>query len=307
MLRNLLTVVLLAAVTLAGAQSVDNYSLRVDVELVQLPVSVLDKKGLPVQGLRVEHFNVFEDKVQQEISLFKQEDIPLSVVLLIDTSGSMNSKMDRLHAAAMAFLKESNPDDETAIISFGDDSDIEQDFTQDAGKLNLALSRMRSRQNTALYDAVHFAAAYLENNGTHEKKVLLVISDGEDNHSQRTFKAVLAELRESKVTVYSVGLLSSGMGYSYYSYNDDGKKVLKQFAASTGGAAHFPNKLQDIDGLCAKIARELRSQYTLGYRPTNTSLDGSWRKVVVKVDPPRNVSKVQVRTKPGYYAPEPAR
>jgi Ca-activated chloride channel family protein len=292
----------MAAATLSLGQNLDDngYKLGVNVELVQLPVSVLDKNGLPVRGLQQEHFAVYEDKVLQDISLFKQEDIPLSIVLVIDASGSMSDKRDRVSTAAMTFVRESNPEDETSIVSFGDDVNLEQDFTSNTHKLNLALEGISSTGDTSLYDAVMLAARHLKEEGFHEKRVLLVVSDGEDNHSQYKLKEVLAAIRESKIILYTVGLISS---YPTTMFGDVGKKPLKQLAEVTGGASYFPKNVGDVEEVCKRIARDLRNQYTIGYRPSNETLDGSWRKVVVQVNPPKTTPKVRVRTKQGYYAP----
>src|SRR5215813_13489924 len=304
MLRFSLASMLLAAVTLSSAQSIEDhdYKLNIDVELVQLPVSVLDRNGLPVRGLLQKHFTVYEDKVLQDISLFKQEDIPLSIGLVIDGSGSMQDKRDRLNAAALTFVRESNPNDETAIVSFGDEVLLEQDFTRDTHKLSDALAGIPSDGATALYDAVFLAAKHLQQKGTHEKKVLLVISDGADNQSKYTLKQVLKAVGESKVSLYSIGLLTSGFA-NYGRYGETGKSVMKQLADVSGGAAFFPDHINEVEEICKRIAHDLRNQYTIGYRPSNEKLDGSWRKIQVRLNPPQNTPKLKVRTKQGYYAP----
>jgi Ca-activated chloride channel family protein len=301
MFRHALALVLLAA-TISPAQSHEDhdYKLGVNVELVQLPVSVLDKKGFPVLGLQPEHFAVYEDKIQQIISLFKQEDIPLSVGLVVDGSSSMYDKRDPLNVAAMTFVRESNPQDETAVLSFGDFVNLEQDFTTNTHLLNRALSGIPSNGNTALYDAVVFAAQHVKDEGFHEKKVLLVISDGEDNHSKYKLKEVVTALQESKIIVYTIGLLSPN---SDSMFADEAKKALKQMAEAGGGASFFPKNSNDVEEVCRRIARELRNQYTIGYRPSNEKLDGAWRKVIVRVNPPKTITKISVHTKKGFYAP----
>jgi VWFA-related protein len=297
---------LLAAVTLSSAQSVEDrdYRLKIDVELVQLPVSVLDKQGLPVRGLQQQHFTVYEDKVLQDISLFKQEDIPLSIGLVIDGSGSMQDKRDRLNTAAMTFVRESNPEDETAIVSFGDEVFLEQEFTRDTRRLSDALSNIAPDGATALYDAVFLAAKHLQQKGSHEKKVLLVISDGADNQSKYSLKQVLKAVGESKVSLYSIGLLTSGYA-NYGRYGETGKGVLKQLADVSGGASFFPEHINEVEEICKRIAHDLRNQYTIGYRPSNEKQDGSWRRIQVRLNPPQNTPKLKVRTKQGYYAPLP--
>jgi len=290
---------LIAAATASPAQNSDDrsYKLGVNVELVQLPVSVLDNKGFPVRGLTQEDFAVYEDKVLQSISLFKQEDIPLSIGLVIDASSSMSDKRKRLNTAAMTFVRESNSEDETSIVSFGDEVNLEQDFTSDTHQLSRTLNRIASDGGTALYDAVFLAAKHLKERGTHEKKVLLVVSDGEDNHSKYKLDQVLAVMRESKILLYTVGLLSDSM------YGEDGKRPLKQLAEVTGGASFFPKNVSDVEEVCKRIARDLRNQYTIGYKPSNERLDGSWRRIHVHVNMPKTMRKVRIRAKEGYYAP----
>jgi Ca-activated chloride channel family protein len=301
MLRCLLAFALLAVSTLSLAQNLNDrdYNLTVDVELVQLPISVLDKDGLPVRGLQQANFTIYEDKVQQDITLFKHEDIPLSIALVIDASGSMSDKLERLHASAMTFVRESNPDDETAIESFADDVTLEQDFTRNQHNLSRALAEITPNGNTSLYDAVFLAAKHLNEQGFHDKKVLLVVSDGEDNKSRYKLKEVLSAIRESKIILYAVGLLTPDPLFT----PNDGKKALKKLAEATGGASFFPKNLNEVEEICKKIARDLREQYTVGYMPSNNQQDGSWRKIQVRVNPPKTISNIKVRTKQGYYAP----
>jgi Ca-activated chloride channel family protein len=305
MLR-LSTLLVLLAATLCSAQDLGDhdYSVSVNVELVQLSVSVQDKKGFPVRDLHKEHFAVYEDKVQQDISLFKQEDIPLSVALVVDTSGSMADKLASINTAAMTFVKESNPDDETAVVTFSSIPRIHQDFTQDTNELRGSLGGIFPNGNTALYDAVLLASRHLKRAGFHDKKVLLIISDGQDNESKNKLKDVLEAIQESKIIVYSIGLLGSDSGNSNYDmFTDEAKNALKRLAETTGGAAFFPNGSHQVKQVCERIARDLRNQYTIGYKPSNEKLDGSWRKTIVKVNPPKTVHSVKVRTKQGYYAP----
>jgi Ca-activated chloride channel homolog len=304
MLRCALALILLAATTLTTAQHLDekDYRLSVDVELVQLPVSVVDKKGLPVRGLLQDHFTIYEDKVQQNISLFKHEDIPISVGLVVDASGSMSNKIDRLSTAAMTFVQESNPDDETAIVSFGDEVVLEEDFTSNTQTLKRALSVISPMGNTSLYDATLLAARHLKEQAFHDKKVLLIVSDGEDNHSRYSLKYALDALRESKIIVYSIGLADTFD--DGFLFGTSGKRALKQLADVTGGASYFPRTVGEVRQVCREIARDLRNQYTIGYRPSNQKLDGSWRKVQVRMNPPKGATGLRIRTIQGYYAPQ---
>lgn len=307
MLRLSIPFVLLTVVALASAQNLDDhdYSVSVNVELVQLSVSVQDKHGLPVRGLEKQHFTVYEDKILQDISLFKQEDIPLSVTLVVDRSGSMFDKLNSVHSAAMTFVRESNPEDETSIVMFGSTASLEQDFTRNTQDLSRALAGVYPIGQTALYDAVLLSARHLNEDGAHEKKVLLIISDGQDNDSKYELKEALEAIRESKVIVYSIGLLGSDSGEREYDGLEDvGKAALKRLAEATGGMAFFPVGMHQVEEVCKRIARDLRNQYTIGYRPTNEKLDGSWRRTIVRVNPPKSAPSVKVRTKQGYYAPK---
>jgi len=296
-------VLMLAVVTLSSAQRLGNndYSVSVNVELVQLPVSVLDKSGFLLRRLREQDFAVYEDKVLQDITLFKQEDIPSSVVLVVDTSSSMFNKLKRVNSAALTFVRGSNPEDETAIVTFGSTVRLDQPFTANTNELRQTLAGILPNGYTALYDAVFQAAEYLKEVGSQEKKILLIISDGEDNRSKYKLKEFLEVIRESKIIVYSIGLLRD-VSYSLM-YPDDGKRALKQLAEVTGGAAFFPDGVDQVEQVCERIARDLRNQYTIGYKPHNEKLDGSWRKVIVRVNPSKTIPKVKVRTKQGYYAP----
>jgi Ca-activated chloride channel homolog len=288
-------------------QTNQDFTLSVDVELVQLPISVLDKEGRPVNGLLKDHFQVFEDNALQQIKLFRHEDIPLSLGLVIDNSGSMRNKRERVNSAALSFVRESNPEDETFIVNFDDAAYLEQDFTGSIGDLIDALDNLDTRGETALYDAVYLSVDHVKA-GKKDKKALLLISDGEDNVSKYGLNKVMEALRESKVTLYAIGLLEDNDqrgGLFKKPPSKKAKEALQKFAEMTGGQAYFPKSLDEVEDLVKDIAHDLRNHYTIGYTPSNRKLDGSWREIRVKVNPPKNVSKVTVRTKQGYYAPQP--
>lgn len=283
----------------------NDFTLSVDVELVQLPVSVLDKEGRPVNGLTVNNFQIFENNVKQQIKLFKHEDIPISLGLVIDNSGSMRNKRERVNSAALTFVRDSNPDDETFIVNFDDSAYLEQDFTGSIGDLIDALDNLDTRGETALYDAVYLSVDHVMK-GRQDKKAILVITDGEDNVSKYGFNKVLEALRESKVTLYAIGLLEDHDqrgGLFHAPPSKKAKAVLEKFAETTGGQAFFPKSLDEVEEIVKTIAHDIRNHYTIGYTPTNRKLDGTWREVKVKLNPPRGVSKPSVRTKLGYYAP----
>jgi Ca-activated chloride channel homolog len=281
------------------------FTVSVDVQLVQLAVSVLDKNGQPVSGLQKGDFQVFEDGVSQEISLFKHEDVPVSVGLVIDNSGSMRNKRERVNRAALAFVRSSNPQDETFIVNFDDSAYLEEDFTSTVSDLVAILSNLNTRGQTALYDAVYLSAEHLKE-GKRDKKTMLLISDGEDNTSKYNLNKVLGNLRRSKATVYAIGLLEQGDvrgGPFRKASSKKARKVLEKFAETTGGRAYFPKSIDEIETLCKKIAHDIRNHYTLGYTSSNRKLDGSWRKITLRLNPPQSVSKVTIRAKEGYFAP----
>lgn len=302
--------VLLISATFAIAQDArqgdKDFTVSVDVQLVQLPVSVLDKDGHPVSGLQKDDFQVYEDGVLQEVSLFKHEDIPLSVGLVIDNSGSMHNKRERVNRAALTFATESNPDDETFIVNFDDRVYLQQDFTNSIDDLVAALADLDTRGETALYDALYLSAEHL-NQGKKDKKAILLITDGEDNKSTYNLDKVLAKLRASKVTVYTIGLLEENDGRGGLFSKDPSRKAreaLERFSVTTGGRAYFPKSVDEVGDLCRRIAHDIRNHYTLGYKPSNRNLDGTWRRITVRLNPSKTLSKVTVRAKEGYYAPK---
>jgi len=287
------------------------YVISVDTTLIQIPVSVHDKEGRPVNNLTQEQFQVFEDKVPQQIKLFVHEDVPISLGLVIDNSGSMRNKRERVNSAALSFVRESNPEDESFIVNFDDSAYLEQDFTSSIGDLMDALDNLDTRGETALYDAVFLSTDKVMKEGKRDSKALLLVSDGEDNTSKYKLDDVLKRLKESNVTVYTIGLLEENDDRrSLFSRNTPQKKakqVLEQFAEVTGGAAYFPKSVDEVEELCKRIAHDLRNRYTIGYTPTNPKLDGTFRKVDVVINSPSlsKASKPTIRWKTGYLAPKP--
>ena len=283
----------------APVQRSDDYRIRRDVNLVVLHASVLDDRGRFVPDLKQDNFRVYEDKVEQKVSIFKREDIPVSVGLVIDNSGSMRDKRPRVNAAALTFVKTSNPDDEAFVVNFNDDYylDTDKDFTNDVNELKEALERIDSRGSTALYDAIIGSLDHLKK-GAKDKKVLLVITDGEDNASRKSLTATVQEAQQSNALIYAIGLLSQESKRSA----KRARQALTQLAEATGGLAFFPEGVQDTEAICTQIAHDLRNQYTLAYYPSNTAKDGSFRSVHVEVIAPRGRGKLSVRTRTGYYA-----
>ena len=279
--------------------------LIVDVDLVPLPVSVVDRDGAPVMGLQQEHFRVFEDGVEQEITLFTQEDVPISVGLVIDTSGSMRDKRERVAGSALVFVSESNPEDETFIVTFNDQAVLEQSFTRSIGNLVDTLDNLDARGETALNDAVWVSLDEVEERGRMDKKALLVITDGEDSSSRYGINPLMERLRETDATVYIVGLLELNDdrgGLFRRSPSSRARRDLRDMAEASGGKAYFPETLDEIEEICRRIAADLRNHYTIGYNSSNDALDGTWREVEVEVDAPRGFPRLDVSTKPGYRA-----
>jgi VWFA-related protein len=300
---------LVVATTLAQQPATDtepNQNLKVDVQLVQLPVAVVDRNGRAIQGLNKQNFEVLEDGAHQEITFFKQEDIPVSVGLLIDNSASMHNKRQRVNAAALAFARESYPQDETFIVNFDDQAFLEQDFTSNIEDLIKAFDSIDTRGQTAVYDAIALSVDHLRY-GKKDKKAILLISDGEDNTSKYTFDRAIEELRKSDVILYAIGLLDDTDqhgGFFKKTPVNKAKEALTRFAQATGGQAYFPKSIDEIDHLCRSIAHDLRNQYMIGYSPSNTANDGSWRTITVRLHTGA-ASQLTVRAKPGYYAPKP--
>lgn len=280
------------------------FTLSVDVDLVTLPVSVLDRDGLPVDGLEQQHFRIFEDDVEQQVSLFRREDAPISVGLVIDASASMSTKRREVSSAALDFVRESNPEDETFVVTFNDEAFLEQDFTRSIGNLIDAMENVSTRGGTAVNDAIYLALEYVEDEGTLDKKALLVISDGEDNASIYDQDDVIERVRQSDVTIYAIGLLEDDGGGGLFgrSPSEKARDALEDITEASGGRAFFPESLEEIQALCRQIAHDLRNQYTIGYTSTNATHNGTLREVEVRVQRPDGFPRMEVHTKTSYRA-----
>lgn len=278
--------------------------LKSTVDLVALHVTVTDKKGNLVTTLNQKNFEVYENKVRQDISLFSRADIPVSAGLVIDNSGSMREKREQVNAAAMTFVKTSNPQDEMFVVNFSDEYylDTPGNFTNDPKALQEALSRIDTHGSTALYDAVVGSLNHLKK-GHRDKRVLLLVTDGDDDASRMTFPDAIRAAQKSDAAIYAIGVFSEDDREHDKRMVRHSTKVLKELAAATGGRAYFPANLSQVTPICQEVAREIRSQYTIGYYPTNMAHDGSFRMVSVKVIPPKGMGKLDVLTRAGYYAP----
>ncbi len=302
--KSLVAIVAFMIVAVA-AQSQDlrqalEQTLRVDVDLVLINATVTDPQNRYVTGLEKDHFEIFEDRVQQELQYFSSEDVALSLGIVFDVSGSMKDKLSVARDAAVTFLKTGNPDDEYFLTEFSEEPRISQDFTTDIGRLQNLLIFSPAKGMTALYDAVYLALEKVDE-GSNPKKALLLITDGEDNRSRYTFSNVREFVKESDVQIYSIGIVSNWN--SQLAMGRTGRGLLEELSETTGGRAFFPNSIYEMEDITTKIAVELKNQYVLGYFSTNEEPDGKWREVKVEVEPPRGLPRLSVRAKKGYYGP----
>jgi Ca-activated chloride channel homolog len=285
--------------TAPGGQD-DIPTFRTDLNLVILHASVLDKSGKLITSVPQTAFHVFENSVEQPIKLFRREDVPVSMGIIIDNSGSMRDKRLKVAAASMAMVKASNPQDEVFIVNFNDDAYLDQTFTNDTKKLGAALDKIDSKGGTAMRDAISMSIDYVKEKGKRDKKVLLVVTDGNDNTSNETLEQLVRKARQSEVLIYSIGLLNEEEPREA----SKAKRALKALAETSGGNVYFPKDLADVDKITPQVAHEIRNQYILAYLPTNSNLDGSFRKINVTV---KGFGNPTVRTRNGYYAtPAPA-
>ncbi len=281
------------------ANSDGTYAIRKNVDLVVLQATVRDRKGATVSGLNMEDFQVFEDKVPQQIESFSHEDVPVTVGLVIDNSGSMRSKRNDVVAAAMAFVRSSNPADQIFVVNFNEHVSMGLPanllFTDNAALLETALSRNAISGMTALYDAIAVGLEQLKK-GKWDKKVLIVVSDGGDNASKRTLAQALTMVNQSSAVIYTMGIFDE---------NDEDRNphVLKQLSNASGGEAFFPRTLHDILPFCEQIAHDIRSQYTITFAPTNKKQDASYRKIEVKAREAVGGRRLSVITRSGYSTP----
>ena len=273
------------------------FTLNVNVDLVELSVTVLDESDRDVPGLEALNFEIFEDSIQQDISLFFHDDQPVSLGLVIDNSRSMERKKERVDLAAVSFVRLSNPQDEAFLVQFDDTVRLAQDFTSDIGVLEETLESISPYGQTSLFDAIMAALEKIKE-GRYEQKAILLVSDGADNSSAAAFDEVLESVRQSDAAFYTIGVLNDS------AEGQEARIALEALADASGGRAFFPQTVDEIPALTENIARELRALYTLGYIPTNSDRDGSWRSVRVYVSTPEESPSFKVNYRHGYYAPD---
>src|ERR1051325_10217971 len=275
-------------------------SIKINVNLGVLHTTVLDDRQRFADGLKAENFRVFEDKVEQKLSVFKREDLPVSMGLVIDNSGSMRDKRPKVNEAAITLVQASNPQDEAFVVNFNDDFylDLDKDFTSSVPELKEALERIDSRGSTALYDAIVGSLDHLKK-ASKDKHVLLIVTDGEDNSSHYSLEKAIRDIQKTDTVIYTIGLLSQESKKSA----KRARRALEDIAKASGGIAYFPESVEDVHNICQQVAHDIRNQYTLAYYPTNSRRDGSFRTVSVEIVPPRGRGKLVARTRNGYYAP----
>jgi len=273
--------------------------LKVNVDMVLVPVTITDPMNRLVTGLDKENFEVFEGKEQQEIKSFSSEDAPVSLGVIFDMSGSMSSKIDRAREAVVEFFKTANPQDEFFMITFADRPEEVEDFTSSIEDIQGKLIYTVPKGRTALLDAIYLGISKMRA-AKFPKKALLIVSDGGDNHSRYTEGEIKSVVKEADVLVYAIGI------YDHYFPTEEerlGPALLSEITELTGGRAFTIDNPNDLADVATKIGIELRNQYLLGYRPNNPTRDGKWRKIKVKLLPPKGLPPLRVYAKTGYYAP----
>jgi Ca-activated chloride channel homolog len=274
-------------------------TLKIDVDLVLVSATVTDSLNRYVSGLEASHFQIWEDKIEQKVEYFSAEDVPISIGVIFDVSGSMKDKIATARQAAATFLKTGNPEDEYFLVEFANRPEVASDFTTDVTKLQTKLIMTPAKGMTAMYDSVYLGLEKLKE-GTNPKKALLLITDGEDNRSRYTFQNVKEFVKEQDVQIYGIGIVDDFN--SQLGAGRTGRALIEELSELTGGQAMFPDSVYELEDICTKIAVELKNQYVIGYHSTNGAKDGKWRKLRVKVNPPKGIQRLNVRAKQGYYA-----
>lgn len=274
--------------------------IRSETEMTLVGASVTDPLGRLVTGLERENFRVFEDGIEQEVVQFSSEDVPVSIGVIFDMSGSMTDKIDKSRQAAVQFFRTANPQDEFFLVNFNDRAQLISPFTASVDDLQDRLMYTAAHGLTALYDGVYLGLSQMR--GAHNtKKALLILSDGGDNHSRYTDGEIRKFVREADVQIYAIGLFEPGGGPT--PEERAGPSLLEDLTEMTGGRVFAVQNLNELPDIATKISMELRNQYVLGYRPSDRAHDGKWRKIKVKLNPPKGLPPLTVSAKSGYFAP----
>jgi VWFA-related protein len=279
----------------AWAQDSGPATFSTDTRLVILPVSVSDKNGKLITNLPRESFKVFENGAEQPIKVFRREDVPISLGIIIDNSGSMRDKRAKVETASLDLVKASNPRDEVFVVNFNDEAFLDVPFTNDIKKLEEGVARIDSRGGTAMRDAISMSIDYLKEKGKRDKKVILVITDGNDTASSGSLEKLIDRSRNGEVLIYAIGLL----GEEEKREGRKAKRALDAITKESGGLSFYPKDSTEVDKIALQVAQDIRNQYTIAYSPSVQALDGSFRQIKVTVNGP---GKPTVRTRTGYYA-----
>ena len=278
---------------MAGEEGISPPRFRVNVETVVVRVTVTDPLNRYVVGLEREHFQIFENKLEQTLTHFSNDKSAISVGIILDMSGSMGDNILSARSSVIRFLEQGNPEDEYFLITFNERSSLVRDFTNRSENIQNEISIKSPKGRTALYDAIYIGLEKIRD-ARSDKKALIVITDGEDNSSRYTFSELKEFAKESDAQIYVIGERSE-MGY--------GRGIIAEIVRLTGGRAFFPNNFKQLDYFCDLIHSELRNQYLVGYTSTDSKTDGTWRKLKVSLEPPEGMPKLKVRAKEGYFAP----
>ena len=278
------------------------HALHMDVDLALVNVTVTDPYNRLVTGLDKDNFRVFEDGVEQEIVTFSSEDVPISIGVIFDFSGSMSNKVGKAREAALQFFKTANPQDEFFLVSFNERAELTSSFTNSVEDLQSSLMLTSAHGRTALLDAIYLGLS--EMRGAHNgKRALLILSDGGDNHSRYSESDIKRLVREADTQLYAIGIFDP-LGYRNRTPEElNGPSLLSEITEMTGGRVFAVERLEDLPDIATKISMELRNQYVLGYRPSNKAHDARWRKIKIKLRAPRGLPPLNVYAKSGYYAP----
>jgi Ca-activated chloride channel family protein len=286
-------------------QNKDDQPFRIGTDLVLLDVTVVDPSNKPIMDLKQDQFQVFEDKAPQKIEFFSKEQVPVSLVFTIDTSGSMRPKLDTVIKASVNLVKESRGGDEMAVIEFKDQPELLEEFSSDVNDVVDALQGMIASRQTAMLDALYVSADYASKEGKNRRKAVVLVTDGLDNNSYYKFDEVVNHLREADVQIYLIGfttdLSKDGAWVFGKSEKDKAETLLNKLAVETGGRAFFPRELSEVHTIAQQISVDLRTQYSIGYYPSNARKDGTFRAVKVQVN--GGARRLVARTRTGYTAP----
>jgi Ca-activated chloride channel family protein len=266
-----------------------------DTRLVPLNVTVTDKGGHLVSNLTKSNFQIFENGVAQQIKDFKHEDVPVSLGLIIDNSGSMREKRQAVESSALVLVRDSNPQDEAFVVNFNDEAYLDADFTSDIKLLEQGLAKIDSRGGTAMRDAISMSIDHLKKKAKRDKKVILVVTDGNDNASNSSLEKLVREAQQNDILIYAIGLLSE----EEKKEAAKAKRALNLLVESTGGQVFYPKDVTQVEQIAHEVAHDIRNQYTVTYTPTNQTLDGSFRPIKVTV---KSAGNPVARTRMGYYA-----